>query len=145
MDSFVEEVDEVFERMVGVVQQQVPLLDVIEYRFPFVQAIQFHGLRLLDRLQIRVRVGQAAEVLQVEVFVARHQFVTVYPVSVYQKFQEIGWHGTIVDEATHSASLSFFDFRLQLFDDFVAACGIVYQDIRVARNLDAIAAVHPIA
>ena len=86
-----------------------------------------------------------AEVLQVEVFVARHQFVTVYPVSVYQKFQEIGWHGTVVDEAAHSASLSFFDFRLQLLYDFVAACGIVYQDIRVARNLDAIAAVHPIA
>ena len=62
--------DEVLERVVRVVQQQVFFLHIPEDGLPLVQAGQLHGLRLADGAHGIVRIGQMPQVFHIEVFVA---------------------------------------------------------------------------
>ena len=65
--------------------------------------------------------------------------------SVYQEIKKILRHGTVVHKAAYISYLAFLYFSLYLFDDFGSVGGIVYQYIRIARNLDAITAFYIIA
>ena len=134
--------DEVVEGVVGIMQQQVLLLHIAEDGFAFVQAGQLHGLGFLDGTYALVGIGQMPQILHVEVLVSRNQLAAVDMESVYQEIKKILRHGTVVHKAAYISYLAFLYFSLYLFDDFGSVGGIVYQYIRIARNLDAITAVH---
>ena len=142
---FVQEMDEVFERVVGVMQQQVFLLHIAEDGFTLVQTGQFHGLWLADGAYGIVRVGQVAQVFHVEVLVARNQFLAVDAEGVYQKVQKVIRHGAVVHKTADGSYLALLYLCLYLLYDLGGIGRFVYQYVRIPRDLDAIAAVHVIA
>lgn len=82
------------------------------------------------------------QVFQVQVFISRNQFAAVDMESVYQVVEEVLRHGTVVHKAADISYFALFHLGLHLFYDFGSIGGIVYQYIRIARNLDTITAVH---
>ena len=117
--GFVQEMDEVLERVVRVVQQQVFFLHIPEDGLPLVQAGQLHGLGFLDGTYALVGIGQMPQILHVEVLVSRHQLPAVYAVGIYQKVEEVLGHGAVVYKTAHGAYLAFLYLLLHLLDDFV--------------------------
>ena len=78
-------------------------------------------------------------------FIARHQLAFIDVVCLHQVGKEIVWHGAVVNKTTHIANLTLLDLLFYLFDNLVGVGGIVYQNIGIARYLDAIAAIYLIA
>ena len=137
--------DEVLERVVRVVQQQVFFLHIPEDGLPLVQAGQLHGLRLADGAHGIVRIGQMPQVFHIEVFVARNQFLTVDAEGIYKEVQKIVGHGAVVHKTADGSYLAFFHFAFHLLYNFGCVGGLVYQYVRIPRNLNAVAAVHIVA
>ena len=129
--GFIQEMNEVLERVVRVMQQQVFLFYIAEDRLPFVQASQLHGLGLADRTYGFVGIGQMPEVFHIEVLVARHQFLPVDVESVYQEVQEIVRYGTVIYKAADGPYLALLYFRLHLLYYLGGIGRLVYQNIRI--------------
>lgn len=106
---------------------------------------QLHGLRLADGAHGIVRIGQMPQVFHIEVFVARNQFLAVDAEGIYKEVQEIVGHGAVVHKTADGSYLAFFHFAFHLLYNFGCVGGLVYQYVRIPRNLDAVAAVHIVA
>ena len=129
--GFVQEMDEVLERVVGIVQQQILFLHIPEDGLPFVQASQLHGLGLADGAYGTVRIGQMPQVFHVEVLVAGYQLLTVDAESVYQKVQKIVGHGTVVYKTADCSYLALFNLTLYLLYNLGCIGRFIYQYIRI--------------
>lgn len=78
-------------------------------------------------------------------FVTGDKFVTVDAEGVDQKVEEVLRHGSVVDEAADVAYFALFYFLFQLCHEVGAAGGVVYQDIGIAGDFDAVAGVDVVA
>ena len=85
------------------------------------------------------------QVFHIEVFVARNQFLAVDAEGIYKEVQKIVGHGAVVHKTADGSYLAFFHFAFHLLYNFGSVGGLVYQYVRIPRNLDAVAAVHIIA
>lgn len=143
--GFVEEVDEMLERVVGVVKQQVLLGDVVEDGFLFVEEGELHRFRLFHTVQGFIRVGEMAQVFQIEVLVAWDELVTLDAEGVYEEVPKVLWHGAVVDKTAYVAYLAFLHFPFQLGYEVGAAGGVVNQNVGIAGDFDAVARVDVVA
>ncbi len=85
------------------------------------------------------------QVFQIQMLVARDKLLTLDAEGIYQKVEEVLGHGAVVDKTADVADLAFLYFFLHLLYNFGAVGGVVNQDVRIAGNLDAVAAVHIVA
>ena len=92
-----------------------------------------------------VRVGKMTQVFEVQMLITGDKFVTVDAEGVDQKVEEVLRHGSVVDEAADVAYFALFYFLFQLCHEVGAAGGVVYQDIGIAGDFDAVAGVDVVA
>ena len=73
--SLIKEMDEMVERIIRIMYQQVVLAYIRQDALFLVQAVQGHGLQPLRTHQFGIRIRQLGQVFQVQMLVARHQVV----------------------------------------------------------------------
>ena len=125
-----EESDQVVERLVGEMQQDVPLLDRLEYRSHLIQVGDTHRCRNLLHQGGSYGIGQLGQILQVQVASPDHQIVPLDVECFAHKVQEIIRHGTVIHETAQGTDFPFTYLFLQAFHQFRAL--LVFQvDVRI--------------
>ena len=145
MNGLIQEMDEMFKRMIREMQHQILLAHITEYGFFLIQTIQCHGTRFQLGTKFLTGIRQMSQILQVQVFVSRNQIITIDAKCIDQKLQIIRRHLSVIHKTAYSTYFTLFHLFTQLFHhNFGTGC-IIHENIGVTRYLATITAIQIIA